>query len=135
MTVHRNPSILIIEDDAAIRTATVRLLRKQGYIVRSAANGLDAIGVLKRHPLPELILLDLQMPVMDGWQFRVRQQQDPVLSRIPVVLLSSDDDLEETAQALHTGCLHKPVEEKTLFDTLQREVGGAETPAVQPDGA
>jgi CheY-like chemotaxis protein len=125
-----HPSILLIEDDATIRAATARLLRNHGYSVDSVNNGLEAMRFLRRHPLPQLILLDLRMPVMDGWQFRVRQQQDPNLSRIPVVILSSDDDLEETAQILRTGCVHKPFEENVLFDTLERQVeqGGSEPP-------
>jgi CheY-like chemotaxis protein len=118
-----NESILVIEDDATIRSATVRLLRKEGYCVHGVDNGLEAMRYLRSHALPRLILLDLQMPVMDGWQFRCRQQQDPSLNHIPVVLLSSDEDLEETADQLHAAsCLHKPVEEELLFDTLRDKV-------------
>jgi CheY-like chemotaxis protein len=120
---HPNPSILLIEDDANIRTATAQLLRKRGYTVDSVTNGLEAMCFLGHHPLPQLILLDLRMPLMDGWQFRVQQQQDPALRRIPVLLLSSDDDLEATAQALHTPYLHKPFEVDVFFDALERQVG------------
>lgn len=123
-TTRSSDFILVIEDNWAIRTATVRLLKNAGYKVGSAPNGLDAMRYLYSHALPRLILLDLNMPVMDGWQFRVRQQQDPVLSRIPVVLVSSEDDLEETAEALHArSCLHKPIEANALLELVAQPVG------------
>src|SRR5579859_5671182 len=96
LRTRQDDSILVIEDNAFIRSATVRLLRKGGYTVHSARNGQDAFHYLRNHRMPRLILLDLEMPVMDGWQFRKRQQQDPILSRIPVVILSSEEDLETT---------------------------------------
>lgn len=116
-----NDFILVIEDDAATRKATVRLLRNAGQTVESVRNGLEAMHYLRSHPLPRLILLDLNMPVMDGWEFRICQEEDPVLNRIPVVILSGEDNLEETADALHAdSCLHKPVDEQALLDTIRR---------------
>lgn len=112
--------ILVIEDDAAIRSATVRLLRNKGYTVHSVNNGLEAMRYLKSHALPRLILLDLQMPVMDGYQFRVRQQEDPDLKQIPVVILSSEDDLKDTADELEADSLQKPVEESALFEKVRQ---------------
>jgi CheY-like chemotaxis protein len=116
-----NNLVLIIEDDADIRRATVRLLRNAGYKVESVTNGLEAMSYLHTHALPRLILLDLNMPVMDGWQFRLQQEEDPILRGIPVVVLSSENNLEQTAEAMHAeSCLHKPIEEDALLDTVRK---------------
>lgn len=116
-----NNLVLIVEDDPDIRRATVRLLRNAGYQVESVNNGLEAMGYLHTHALPRLILLDLNMPVMDGRQFRIQQEEDPILRRIPVVVLSSEENLEQTAEAMHAeSCLHKPVEGETLLDLVRK---------------
>src|SRR5205823_6375304 len=70
-------SILIVEDHADLRESLTEILEDEGYVVASAANGLDGLNYLQAHPPPRLILLDLKMPVMDGWEFRRRQQEDP----------------------------------------------------------
>ncbi|MBC7545053.1 MAG: response regulator, partial [Candidatus Sericytochromatia bacterium] len=82
--------ILIVEDDIDIRETLAEILADEGYSVASAANGLDAISYLQTEAMPCVILLDLMMPVMSGWEFRAKQQQDPTLAGIPVVVLSGD---------------------------------------------
>lgn len=81
--------IMIVEDDAGIRDALVDTLEDEGYRVTAAANGVDAFRHLQHNPRPCLILLDLMMPVMTGWEFlaRLRQQQD--LASISIVILSA----------------------------------------------
>lgn len=86
--------VLIIDDDAAIREALILALEDEGYQVQSANNGRDALDRLRRSPRkPDLILLDLMMPVMSGWDFRREQERDPELADIPVVVLSADRSL------------------------------------------
>src|SRR4051812_36434591 len=90
--------ILIVEDDAPIRDMLEEVLEEEGYPVQSTANGQEALTAL--HALskpPKLILLDLMMPVMDGWTFRQMQIQDPVLRGIPVVILSAAYELHRQA--------------------------------------
>jgi signal transduction histidine kinase len=82
-------NVLVIEDDALIRDGLAELLRDDGYEVRTANNGADALNSLRSSPLPDVILLDLMMPVMDGWQFRVEQKKDAQLARIPVIAMSA----------------------------------------------
>lgn len=84
--------VLIVEDDADLREMMAQLLSLEGFTARTASNGRDALEYMHRSgDRPELILLDLMMPVMDGWEFRRHQQQDPDLARIPVVVLSALD--------------------------------------------
>src|SRR5262249_61831819 len=82
-------NILIVEDDAATRDALTLVLSDEGYAVSSAANGREAIDLLRQGDAPDLILLDLMMPVMDGWQFPREQQPDPARVASPCVELAT----------------------------------------------
>src|SRR5215472_17599360 len=108
-------TLLVIEDDADIREALDGLLSTEGFRVAGCSNGREALNWLRASPKPDLILLDLMMPVMDGWQFRVAQKKDPELAAIPVLALSADT----TAKAVAIDAeayLKKPVEYDTLID-------------------
>src|SRR4051812_20238688 len=83
--------ILLIEDDADIRDTLKEILEYEGYDVRSAKNGQEGIDYLRQFPAPALILLDFMMPIMNGWQFRAIQKEDPEFSKIPVIVLSADN--------------------------------------------
>lgn len=115
-------NILIVDDDFSIRDALTQLLEDEGYRVTVAANGLEAITHLRHAAtFPCLILLDLAMPVMSGWEFRSTQQQDPALSPIPVVVLSADRGVKDKVARIHAdGYLQKPVDIDTLLDTVER---------------
>src|SRR5688572_8117033 len=91
--------VLIVDDDVDLRQTIVEALTVVGYRVDEAANGAEALEVLGRRR-PALVLLDLMMPVMDGWQFRFRQQQRADLAQIPVVLLSAAVGLDAQARSL-----------------------------------
>ena len=82
-------SVLVVEYDFDLRDALVPILEYEGHRVVSAANGREALDRLKAMPLPSLILLDLMMPVMNGWQFRAEQQHDPQFAHIPVVIVTA----------------------------------------------
>lgn len=82
-------TILIVEDDLDIREALAEALGFEGYDVFLAENGQEALDVLRAGPLPHVILLDLLMPVMSGWQFRQEQLADPALAGIPVIVVSA----------------------------------------------
>src|SRR5919206_4825152 len=112
--------VMVVEDDFAIRETLRELLEDEGYRVVWAANGREALQRLKERA-PRLILLDLMMPVMDGWEFRTAQQRDPELARIPVVIISADHALEHKVSALAVdGWLAKPFELATLLETVNR---------------
>ena len=104
-------TILIVEDEALIRAVLTEILEDEGYHVVSAANGLLALSYLQQHAHPRLILLDLGMPVMTGWEFCAEQQRHRTLREIPVILMSALPDLDRKAAALGVaGCLTKPID-------------------------
>jgi signal transduction histidine kinase len=112
-------TVLVVEDDLDIREAMGNLLSLEGFEVRGATNGREALEWLHVSPRPDLIVLDLMMPVMDGWQFRVMQKDDPSLSTIPVLALSADATAK--AAAIDADAyLKKPVDPETLVDTIDR---------------
>ncbi len=112
--------VLIVEDDADLREMMAQLLSLEGFKARSASNGRDALDYMHESgDRPDVILLDLMMPVMDGWEFRRYQQQDPELAGIPVVVLSALDP--SRAGDLHPDAfLKKPLDFDRLLDIVRR---------------
>ncbi len=124
--------VLVVDDDALIRDAVMELLAFEGFVAVGASNGEEALARLRRDEVaPALILLDLMMPVMDGWQFRAAQLADPDLARIPVVVMSASDPAGVAADAL----IAKPFEVGALLATIARVTCGAYAPrAGTPSG-
>jgi CheY-like chemotaxis protein len=113
--------VLLVDDNFVTREAMSQLLGCDGYRVTTAANGADAFRRLDGHEKPAVILLDLNMPVMDGPTFRRRQREDRELAAIPVVVLSSDGDVAEKASSLGAETyLQKPVDIALLLDIIHR---------------
>ncbi|HWQ34623.1 MAG TPA: response regulator [Blastocatellia bacterium] len=113
--------ILVVEDDFDSREMLSFILQSEGYSVVGAANGQEALQHLRRGPAPCLILLDLMMPVMNGWEFRDAQAQDPSLSPIPVVVISADVNVKDAATSIGaSGWLNKPVDFDRLLDLVRR---------------
>jgi CheY-like chemotaxis protein len=119
---HPMTQILLVEDDTDSRESLAAVLRSGGHAVVTAANGHEAHEWLRSAPaLPNVILLDLVMPVMDGWHFRWEQVQHAELAAIPVVVLSGENDVREIATSLGAaGYLSKPVNPVSLLATLER---------------
>jgi CheY-like chemotaxis protein len=113
--------VLIVEDDQDIRDSVANVLRDEGYVTTAVANGREAIEQLVAGCRPCLILLDLMMPVMDGWEFREQQRQDPALAQIPVVILSGDGNVRQKANSLDIPeYLVKPFKIDSLLSMVQR---------------
>jgi CheY-like chemotaxis protein len=111
---HRK-NILVIEDDLATREGLVMAVEMAGHDALAAADGQKALRVLREVTPVDLILLDLFMPIMDGWHFREEQLRDPELASIPVLVLSASANVAREAIALGVaGLLQKPV----AFDEL-----------------
>lgn len=117
--------ILLVEDDYHIREAVVGVLEEAGYEVIQAENGRRALERLHSGARPDLILLDLRMPVMDGWEFRAAQKNDPNLAIIPVLAVSADGSAKAEAIAAD-GYLRKPLSTRTLLETVARILAHAE---------
>jgi CheY-like chemotaxis protein len=116
------PLVLLIDDDADTRHFAALALTRGGCVVIEAAHGGDGLAQLLAHA-PDLILLDLQMPVMDGWQFRNAQQQipDQRLASVPVVLVTGEDDADAEGAALRVSAvMHKPVPATELLAAVHR---------------
>jgi CheY-like chemotaxis protein len=112
--------ILVVEDDHAIRESIAELLADEGYTVACAANGAEALDLLLADTRPNLILLDLMMPVMDGWAFRSAQKKDPRLAGIPVLVLSAGygRDSMTLAGLGVDGFLAKPFDREALVSSV-----------------
>jgi CheY-like chemotaxis protein len=117
----RRHRVLIVDDDHDIRATLHEILSDEGYDVASAANGSDALRLLRSGIAPCVILLDLMMPIMDGWQFRAQQLGDPTLAAVPVVVLSADANVEKKSARLSaSGCIRKPIDLDALLDVVAR---------------
>jgi len=116
--------VLVVEDDRDIRDGVLEILRDEGYLVRGFANGAEALAHLRTGGRVSLILLDVMMPVMDGWELHHELQSDPVLAAIPVVLLTADDNARARAATMKiTGSLSKPVRLDDLLAAVRRHGG------------
>jgi CheY-like chemotaxis protein len=94
-----NHEILLVDDDHDLRESTAEALEAAGFVVVRASNGADALAHLRTSSLPGLILLDLMMPGMNGWQLWELLRSDPVLSAIPVVALTATATMDR--ESLH----------------------------------
>lgn len=113
--------ILIVEDDWGIRELLTQVLEDEGYHVSSVADGLEALQYLKSaRELPTLIVLDFKMPVMDGAEFRMRQQEDVRLAQVPVIFLTADQKGLEDAARMGVTALAKPLKLDALLETVAR---------------
>jgi CheY-like chemotaxis protein len=113
--------LIIVEDDPDIRGDLAEILKDEGYGVATASNGHEALEVLRDAQRPCLILLDLMMPVMSGWDFRAEQLRDPRLAAIPVVLLSGVNDLPHHAALLNAaGYIRKPIALKSVLGIAEK---------------
>jgi CheY-like chemotaxis protein len=116
--------ILLVEDSVDVRQSMEWLLTMQGYAVVTAIHGADALRKLRGGLVPCLILLDLQMPEMDGFEFRTAQLQDPQLARIPVVVYSGFSDARTAAGQLNaTAYLQKPLDLDALLTVVEKCCG------------
>lgn len=112
-------TVLLIEDDHEIRVSVRNLLEDEGYRVLTATNGLAALETLRRDETrPCLILLDLMLPVMDGWQFAQALREHKEFAGIPIAVLSAYDAPAPPEGIV--GFLRKPVRDTTLLQLVGR---------------
>ena len=116
--------ILVVDDESAIRDLLLHLLKREGHLVQGCENGKQALELLGVIPeLPQIIILDLNMPVLDGWQFRVAQAKDPRLAAIPVIVITSAQTAEADIQSAKAAAfIVKPIQTNTLLKTLKTHV-------------
>src|SRR5688572_25572172 len=119
MDAHVPARVLIVDDDQDLRESLQVLLERRGYATDTAEHGAEALEKIDPDAPPGLIVLDLMMPVMDGWQFRMKLLEDPRTADIPIVLLSGVGDLAGASVSLRAiDAMVKPVDLQRLYAIL-----------------
>jgi CheY-like chemotaxis protein len=111
--------VLVIEDDVDVREVLRDTLTDEGYKVVTAENGAEGLAQLRGIREPCVVLLDLLMPVMNGWEFRTRQLADPRLSQVPVIVMTATTNIPE-AKIQADAFLQKPVDLDLLLETVSQ---------------
>ena len=122
MSIQTGKHILIVDDASDILALLADFFEGEGYSVSLAQNGLEALNFLKAATiLPDLILLDLMMPEIDGYQFRAEQQKNPKFSSIPVVIMTADGHIQTKSSSIQAqGFLKKPFKDPdTILQAVQ----------------
>ncbi len=119
--------VLVVDDDPDIRLVLQELLTEEGYQVETASDGLTALGLLHQAPLPDIILLDLAMPGMNGGAVVKAIRSDPALRGIPVVIVTGSvpDAFEYPPDGSYQGLIGKPFD---INDVLEIVRGLLESP-------
>jgi CheY-like chemotaxis protein len=112
--------VLVVEDDSEQRETLCAMLDFEGFGHTEAANGREALDYLAKSEAPCVVLLDLEMPVMNGWEFRTEQLADDRLSRIPVVVVTANDEGVSDRFPGVAGFLWKPLKFEALAAVLDR---------------
>jgi CheY-like chemotaxis protein len=116
--------ILVVDDNDDLRETVQMLLEAKGFAVAAAADGRAALDHLRTGERPVLILLDLMMPDMNGWQFLGHVREDPSLGAIPIVIMTAHKSVD-LAPLAPEDVLHKPFDAGKLLATVERHVDGA----------
>jgi len=117
----RQGKVLVVEDNEEARKGLAVLLQGEGYGIVQARNGEEALDLLKEEPRPDCILLDMLMPVLDGWHFLGRLKKQPPHPPVPVIIMTGTILTHEWAEA--NGCqgfVHKPIETEPLLAEVRR---------------
>ena len=112
--------ILVVEDDKDAQEILSMILEGEGHPVICTSNGREALEQLRHEPQACLILLDLMMPVMDGWEFRKHQKDDPKLAGIPTIVVSALGDSDKRPNGTVVAYLTKPFVAEDLLDTVEQ---------------
>jgi chemosensory pili system protein ChpA (sensor histidine kinase/response regulator) len=110
-----------------MRRVTQRLLERNAFRVVTAKDGLEAIGVLQDH-LPDIILLDVEMPRMDGYEFAKHVRNNPDTAGVPIVMITSRVSDKHKARAIEVGVndyLGKPYQERALLEAVRHQLNQA----------
>ncbi len=117
----RAKRILIIDDNLDLRLSLADLLVTEGYKVATAKNGLEGLSYLLHKQLPDLILLDLKMPVLDGYQFLEKQNLNPDFAKVPVIVISGEIDQSKILDLTNNAfCMEKPLDFLKFLDVVEQ---------------
>jgi chemosensory pili system protein ChpA (sensor histidine kinase/response regulator) len=130
--VPARPVIMVVDDSLTVRKVTGRLLEREGYRVLMAKDGVDALEQMK-DTLPDVMLVDIEMPRMDGFDLSKAVRRDPRTRAIPIIIVSSrtaDKHRRHAAEIGVNAFLGKPFEESDLLDHISRHLSGGKQPRV-----
>jgi chemosensory pili system protein ChpA (sensor histidine kinase/response regulator) len=116
----RRTFALVVDDSITVRRVTQRLLERNGMRVLTARDGMDAVSLLQDH-VPDIILLDIEMPRMDGYEVAAHVRNDPRLRDVPIIMITSRSGEKHRARAIEIGVddyLSKPYQEAQLLDAI-----------------
>ena len=118
-------TVLVVEDDESIRETLQEILQVEGYKVETATDGREALDRLAQAPLPSLILLDLMLPNVNGWQVIEELRQDPQTkgAAVPIVITSAAGDIAAATAKKVEGYLKKPIQLEQLLKTVEKFCG------------
>jgi CheY-like chemotaxis protein len=122
-----SPFVLVVEDNETNQMLTMAVLQRDGYLVRVAGTAEEALAMIGLE-IPDIILMDLQLPGQDGLAFTRALKQDPATSAIPVVAMTAHVMMGDEAEAMAAGCagyIAKPIDTRTLSQQVQRFLGVA----------
>lgn len=112
--------VLVVDDDEDISEAIEIILESRGYHCLLARDGESALALMRSHPLPQVVLLDMMMPIMSGEEFRIAQLQDPRLATVPVIVMTADATAEDRVTSLGVSkFLRKPLRIDELISAMQ----------------
>ena len=112
--------VLVVDDSVTVRKVTSRLLERNGMNVLTAKDGIDALAILEEHT-PDLMLLDIEMPRMDGFEVAIQVRNDPRLMRLPIIMITSRTGQKHRDRAMAIGVndyLGKPYQESVLLESI-----------------
>ncbi len=129
-------TVLLVEDNEDNRIVYSTILRHFGYQVTEALNGEEGISKAKAE-MPDLILMDISIPIIDGWEATQILKHDPTTSHIPIIALTAHALASDREKAMEVGCdgyLAKPCEPRAVVAEVQRFLGRGATNAATPGG-
>jgi CheY-like chemotaxis protein len=111
------PTVLVVDDNTDAVDALAQILEYEGYAVATAHDGREALEYLGGHPTPDLIVLDLMMPIMNGWELRAELAKVPAFAKVPIVVMTA---LAQSAKIEADAILAKPIDLKRLLLVMDR---------------
>ena len=124
--------VMVVDDSITVRKVTTRLLERNGFKVLTAKDGIDALGQLQES-VPDMMLLDIEMPRMDGFELATHVRNDDQLKHVPIIMITSrtgDKHRERAEEIGVNNYLGKPYQENDLLDSIQQIIGVSEAGAV-----
>ena len=122
----RQPLVMVVDDSITVRRVTERFLLRNDFRVSTAKDGLDAVSVIQEQQ-PDVILLDIEMPRMDGFEFAMHVRNDPRFADVPIIMITSRTGEKHKARAIEIGVndyLGKPYQDRQLLQAIADQIGG-----------